>query len=42
MDSTTIVISKETARKVKKLAEQEKRSVSAQIDYLLEKYFQES
>lgn len=40
MDSTTIVINKETARKVRKLAEEEKRSVSAQIDYLLQKYFE--
>ncbi len=38
---TTIVIDTETANKVRKLAEQEKRSISRQIDFIISKYLNE-
>ncbi len=38
---TTININKETANKVRKLAEREKRSISRQIDFIISKYLSE-
>lgn len=41
MEKTTININKRTAERIALLAEKEKRSVSSQIDYIIEKYFNE-
>lgn len=37
---TSIRLSKETYAKVVELAKKEKRSISAQIEYIIEKYFE--
>lgn len=41
MANTTIVIRKETAEKIKQIAESQNRSVSAQIDFIITKHVNE-